>query len=132
VRKKDVKRSRITRVVAAAAIAVGLGAGSYGIAAAASGTSSTAIGTTARSTPAPSDPNHPRGAQRSDETPLTRDTLAKVTAAAKAEVANATIVRVETDADGHATYEAHIVKANGTPATVYVDRQFNVVSVETR
>src|SRR5204863_9749609 len=59
VRKKDVKRSRITRVVAAAAIAVGLGAGSYGIAAAASGTSSTASGTTARATPAPSDPNPP-------------------------------------------------------------------------
>ena len=58
--------------------------------------------------------------------------MAKVTAAAKAEVANATIVRLETDADGHATYEAHIVKANGTPATVYVDRQFNVVSVKTR
>lgn len=58
--------------------------------------------------------------------------MAKVTAAAKAKVPNATIVRLETDADGHAAYEAHIVKADGTPATVYVDEQFNVVSVETR
>lgn len=131
-RKTDAKGSRITRVVAAAAIAVGLGAGSYGIAAAANGTNSTATDTTAQSTPAAPDANHPWGGQRSDETPLTGDTLARVTAAAKAEVADATIVRVETDADGHAAYEAHIVKADGTPATVYVDKQFNVVSVETR
>jgi uncharacterized membrane protein YkoI len=130
-RKTDAKGSRITRVVAAAAIAVGLGAGSYGIAAAASGTNLTATDT-AQSTPAAPDANHPWGGQRSDETPLTGDALAKVTAAAKAEVANATIVRVETDADGHAAYEAHIVTADGTPATVYVDKQFNVVSVETR
>jgi hypothetical protein len=41
-------------------------------------------------------------------------------------------VRVETDADGHAAYEAHVLKADGTPATVYVDKQFDVVSVETR
>jgi uncharacterized membrane protein YkoI len=63
---------------------------------------------------------------------LTGDTLAKVKAAALAEVPNATIVRVETDADGHAAYEAHVLKGDGTPATVYVDKQFDVVSVETR
>jgi uncharacterized membrane protein YkoI len=119
--------------VAAAAIAFGLAAGSYGIAAAASGTNSTGTDTTAQSNPAAApDSNNPWGGQRSDETLLTGDTLAKVTAAAKAKVPNATIVRVETDADGHAAYEAHIVKADGTPATVYVDKQFNVVSVETR
>ena len=60
------------------------------------------------------------------------ETLAKVKAAALEEVPNATIVRVETDADGHAAYEAHILKADGTPATVYVDEQFDVVSVESR
>jgi uncharacterized membrane protein YkoI len=129
--KADTKGRRLARVVTAAAIAVGLAAGSYGIAAAASGTRSTATDTTAQSTPAAHD-NDPWGGQRSDETPLTGDTLAKVTAAAKAEVPNATIVRVETDADGHAAYEAHIVKADGTPATVYIDKQFDVVSVETR
>jgi uncharacterized membrane protein YkoI len=63
---------------------------------------------------------------------LTGDRLTKVKAAALAEVPNATIVRVETDADGHAAYEAHVLKADGTPATVYVDKQFDVVSVETR
>jgi len=41
-------------------------------------------------------------------------------------------VRVETDADGHAPYEAHIIKAGGTPVTVYVDKQFYIVSVESR
>ena len=73
-------------------------------------------------------------AKASEETrpPLTGDTLAKVTAAAKAEVPDAIIVRVETDSDGHGAYEAHMVKADGTPATVYVDKQFNVVSLETR
>jgi uncharacterized membrane protein YkoI len=129
---KDGRGRSTTRFVAAAAIAFGLAAGSYGIAAAARGTNSTGTDTTAQSTPAAPDANHPWGGQRSDETPLTGDTLAKVTAAAKAKVPNATIVRVETDADGHAAYEAHIVKADGTLATVYVDKQFNVVSVETR
>jgi hypothetical protein len=71
--------------------------------------------------------------QRSDETPLTGDTLASVRAAAVAEVgSDATVVRVETDADGHAAYEAHMVKADGTPVTVYVDKSFDVVSVESR
>jgi uncharacterized membrane protein YkoI len=130
--KKDARGSSITRVMAAAAVVFGLGAGSYGIASAASGTNSTATETTAQSTPAAPDPSNPWGGQRSDETPLTGDTLAKVRAAAQAKVANATIVRVETDADGNAAYEAHIVKADGTPATVYVDKQFNVVSVESR
>jgi hypothetical protein len=64
--------------------------------------------------------------------PLTGDTLASVKAAALAKVPNATIVRIETDADGHAAYEAHLIKPNRTPATLYVDKQFDVVSVETR
>jgi hypothetical protein len=38
--------------------------------------------------------------------------------------------RIETDADGHAAYEAHMLKADGTPATVYVDKSFDVVGVE--
>ena len=69
--------------------------------------------------------------QRSDESPLTGDTAAKVREAALAKVPGGTIVRVETDADGNAAYEAHMVKADGTPATVYVNKQFEVVSVQT-
>ena len=40
-----------------------------------------------------------------------------------------TVVRVETDADGNATYEAHMTKADGTPVTVYVDSSFQFVSL---
>jgi hypothetical protein len=127
------KRNRTRRVLAAGAVVIGLVAGSYGVAAAASGNgSSSTDGTTTQSAPAAPDPQNPWGAQRSDETPLTGDALANVKGAALAEVPNATIVRVETDADGHAAYEAHVVKADGTPATVYVDKQFDVVSVESR
>jgi hypothetical protein len=51
--------------------------------------------------------------------------------AALAKVSGATIIRVETDADGNAAYEAHMVKADGTPVTVYLNKQFEVVSVQT-
>jgi uncharacterized membrane protein YkoI len=70
--------------------------------------------------------------QRSDETLLTGDAAAKVTAAAKAELPGATIERVETDADGNAKYEAHVQKADGSRATVYVNDNFEVVSVDSR
>ncbi len=73
----------------------------------------------------------PWGGQRSDETPLTGDTKSKVEAAAKAKLSGATIVRTETDGDGNATYEVHMVQTDGTPATVYVNEQFAVVSVQT-
>jgi uncharacterized membrane protein YkoI len=70
------------------------------------------------------------GGQRSDETLLTGSIATKVTDAALAEVPGGTIERVETDADGHAAYEAHMVNADGSRVTVYVDEQFNVVGVE--
>ena len=126
------------RVVVIAALAFGVAAGTYGIANAASGSGS---GSSASSAPAggrqfaaggqaaPSS-GRPWGHQRSDETPLTGDALSKVTAAAKAKVPGGTIIRVETDADGNAAYEAHMVKADGSPVTVYVNKQFDVVSVE--
>jgi hypothetical protein len=68
--------------------------------------------------------------QRSDETVLTGDTASKVTAAANAKVPGATIERVETDADGHAAYEAHMVKADGSRVTVYVNKQYEVVGTD--
>jgi uncharacterized membrane protein YkoI len=61
---------------------------------------------------------------------LSGEAAAKVRQAALDRVPGATIVRVETDADGNAAYEAHMVKADGTPVTVYVNKQFAVVSVE--
>ena len=64
------------------------------------------------------------------ETLLTGDTATKVTDAALAANPGATIQRVETDAEG-AAYEAHIVKSDGTRATVYLDSSFHVTSTET-
>ncbi len=134
----DTQRRALPRTAAVGAIALGLAAGSYGLATAATGSgsdSSSSAATTTAAATAPGGPapgGQPWGGQRSDETPLTGDALTKVTAAAKARVPNGTIVRVETDADGHAAYEAHMTKADGTPVTVYVDEQFDVVSVESR
>ena len=118
-----------TKVLATGAMALGLAAGSSGIASAASGSGTTTTGTTASAPSAA----HPWGGQRSDETLLTGETAANVRAAALAKVGSgATVERVETDADGHAAYEAHMVEQDGTPVTVYVNEQFGVVSVETR
>lgn len=132
----------LTKSLALGAMVLGLAGGSYGVAAAASGSgSSTGNSTTTPSPPAgaPAGPpagasaTNPWGNQRSDETPLTGDALAEVKAAAVAKVGSgATIVRIETDADGHAAYEAHMVKADGTPVTVYVNKSFEVVGVESR
>ncbi len=63
------------------------------------------------------------------ETLLTGDTATKVTAAAKAAVPGATVERVENDAEG-ATYEAHVVKADGTHVTVKINADFSVKTIE--
>lgn len=68
--------------------------------------------------------------QRPDETLLTGNTEAKVRAAALGKVSGGTIERVETDADGHAAYEAHMTRSDGSRVTVYVDKSFNVVGVQ--
>ena len=119
------RRWSLERTIVIAAVAFGVAAGSYGVASAASGSSSS--GSQAAATSA----RQPWGRQRSDETLLAGDTAAKVRALALAKVPGGTIVRVETDADGNAAYEAHMVKADGTPATVYVSKAFAVVSVQT-
>jgi hypothetical protein len=121
---------RTTRLATLGAVVVGVAAGSYGVASAASGSSSTATPTATTTTPSAPSAQQPWGGQRSDETLLTGDTAAKVREVALAEVSGGTIVRIETDADGNAAYEAHMVKADGTPITVYVDKDFHVVSVD--
>jgi hypothetical protein len=125
---------RVPKHVAAAAVIAGLGLGSYGIAAAASGSSSSSSTTAAAPTAPPGAPAQNRwGHQRGDETPLTGDALTQVRAAALARVGSgASIVRIETDADGHAAYEAHMLRADGSPVTVYVDTSYDVVGVESR
>jgi hypothetical protein len=119
-----------TRAAALGAMVVGIAAGSYGIASAASGSGAGTGATTTTAAPAPAPSGAPWGHQRSDETLLTGDALAKVTAIAKEKVPGGTIVRVETDADGNATYEAHMTRADGTPVTVYVDSSFQYVSTQ--
>lgn len=115
------------------AAALGIAFGSYGVASAATGSNSSTT-TTTPSIAAPAAPpgasaSNPWGNQRSDETVLTGDAFAKVKAIALDKVSGGTVVRVETDADGHAAYEAHMVKADGSPTTVYVDASFNFVSM---
>src|SRR5436190_2905530 len=120
------RRWSLERTIVVGAIALGVAAGSYGVASAASGSGSSS------SSPAAAAPGarQPWGPQRSDETPLTGDTAAKVRELALAKVPGGTIVRVETDADSNAAYEAHMVKADGSPVTVYVNKQLEVVSVQ--
>ena len=52
-------------------------------------------------------------------------------AAALAKEPGATVSRVETDADGNAAYEVHMIRSDGTLVTVYVDKSFSVVGVDT-
>ena len=76
--------------------------------------------------------SHQKGGHQANgitEQLLTGDTAARVEAAAKAANPGATVVRVETDAEG-AAYEAHIRKADGTSATVKLDASFNVTVTE--
>jgi len=130
------KRPRYFQKMTAAAVAIGLGVGAYGIAAAASGSGAGAArgsGTTTVQQAPPQGMRPQGGPHRGPggvETALTGDALAKVRAIALAKVPGATIERVETDADGHAEYEAHVTRSDGTEATVYVDAQFQLVSVE--
>jgi hypothetical protein len=130
------KYVQVPRALAIAAVVVGVGAGSYGIASAASGSGSS--GSAANNSALIAAPNaqppsgRPWGRQRPDETVLTGDTAASVEQAAKAKVPNGTIVRVEADADGHAAYEAHMTRPDGSLVTVYVNKQFDVVGVESR
>jgi uncharacterized membrane protein YkoI len=126
----------ISKKLSAGGVALGVALGSYGIASAATG--STTTSSSATPSTAPTAPSAPQaapqgwGAQRSDETLLTGDTAAKVKEIALAKEPGASVVRVETDADGHATYEAHVIESDGTLATVYVDKDLNFVSVESR
>jgi hypothetical protein len=124
-------QNRVSRVLIVGAVVLGVLGGSYGIATAASG-SDPAQPAAAATAAAQPNGQRPWGGQRSDETLLTGDAASKVTAAANARVSGGTVVRVETDADGNAAYEAHMTDANGSPVTVYVNKSFDVVGVERR
>ena len=70
---------------------------------------------------------------RTPETPLTGDTLAGVKAAAIAK-AGGTVDSATTEndsANANAAYEAHVTKADGSHVTVILDKDYNVLAVET-
>ena len=131
---------RTRNLLMSAAAAAGIAIGAAGIAGAAtsstastaavSGSSTAAVATVAPATgsvPAqdPATLSHGPG-----ETVLTGTNASSATAAALAAVPGATIVRVETDAQGSA-YEAHMKKADGTYVTVKMDSNFLVTSTDT-
>ena len=94
-------------------------------------TSSSSAPATAPGTPA-QQPDPSKGGHTANgitETVLTGDTATKVSAAAQAAVPDGTIQRVENDAEG-ATYEAHMVKADGGRVTVKVNAEFSVAGIE--
>ena len=114
----------VRNVAAGAALTAALAGGGMYLAMAAPDGSATS--TTQSST-------HQKGSHQANgvtEQLLTGDTAARVEDAAKAANPGATVVRVETDAEG-AAYEAHIRKADGTSATVKLDASFNVTGTET-
>src|SRR4051794_40511364 len=126
----------LPRWLAASALVVGLVGGGDGIASAASAkNSATAAATTTTTTAATTATTTFTGTGTAggggEETPLTGDTLAKATAAALAKVPGGKVVRAETDADGNALYEVHMTNAAGAPVTVYLDKGFAVVGVDT-
>ena len=119
-----------TALVVSSLAALALGGSAIAGAASNDNAASTANSAAATTQDDNGDSQRPFGGQRSDETPLTGDAASKVNAAALAKVPGGTIERVETDADGNAKYEAHMTNADGDRVTVYVNAQFEVVSVE--
>ena len=75
-------------------------------------------------------PAGPHIANGITEEELTGDTAASVEAAVLAAYPDATIERMETDAEGDA-YEAHVTLADGSRATVELDSAFTVTGTET-
>lgn len=74
-------------------------------------------------------PPNGAGGQRSDEKLLTGTLAAQAEAAALKAVPGATVIRVETDADG-AVYEAHLKKPDGSLVTVKFDKNFAVTAIQ--
>jgi hypothetical protein len=131
--------ARINKTTAAIMLAAVIGGGAIGASALPAMAADTTGSTTSTSTAAAngygtasSGTGAPHGQHQANgktEEILTGDTAAKVESAVKAAQPDATIERMETDADG-ATYEAHITKADGTHATVLFDASFNITGTQ--
>ena len=115
-------RKRLWTITAGAAVLAALALAGATLAAGGSSAGKKSAKTTTGSVPA-----------RTPETPLTGDVLAKVTAAAIAK-AGGTVDMATTENDSSnsaAAYEAHVTKADGTHVTVILDKDYNVLAVET-
>jgi hypothetical protein len=98
----------------------------------AASTDSSSSTNSSSSTSPPDQPDPTKGGHVANgitETVLTGDSATKATAAAQAAVPGATVIRVETDAEG-ATYEVHMKKSDGSSVTVKMDSSFNVTGTE--
>lgn len=117
----------------AGAVALLLAGGAVGGVLAATSSASAADTTTASaSAPAARESgpaNRGSASVRAGEEALTGADLATAKAAALKAVPGATVVRVETDADG-ATYEAHMTKADGSDVTVKFDKSMKVTAIQ--
>lgn len=124
-----VRKSAIGGLLLAAVV----GGGAMAAAALPANAADTTTATASAAATAPAAPDPSKGGHQANgitEVLLTGDTAAKATAAVLAADPGATIQRVETDAEG-AVYEAHILKADGSAATVKLDASFNVTATET-
>ena len=115
---KKARAGIVAGTAAAAAVAVVALLGT----ASASAADSTPTPGSSSSSPAPLPPT----VDRPMETELTGDTAAKVQAAVAAKYPDATIDRMETDADGQGVYEAHLTQVDGTHVTVFLDESFAI------
>ena len=120
---KNPGRTRTMIIGGAVAAAAFAGGAALAVTASASATTDAVTSGTSETTGKPD----PGTSMRSDEHLLTGTTARKVTAAAEAKEPTATIQRVETDSDG--VYEAHMVRADGTPIIVQVGKDFTVSRV---
>jgi hypothetical protein len=111
-----------SKLITAAAV-VGVAAGGAGVAGAATSASSSS------STPSATTGHGRHTVNGKTEAALTGDVASKVSAAALAKVPG-TVERLETNVDGSAPYEAHIVrKSDGAEVEVQVSADFTVAAV---
>jgi hypothetical protein len=121
----------ISKVVLAVLAAGALATGAAVVADAASkkGSTSSQQGAATQTAPRPPQGRNGIPPQRPDETVLTDGTANQVKDAALKKVPGATVLRVETDADG-SPYEAHLRKSDGSLVTAKVNKQFQVTDVQ--
>jgi hypothetical protein len=121
---------RFRKIVIGVALLAAFALGGSAVANALSDNSTSASGGSSSNSGSSDDAMPDNMPQRPDEELLTGSTETSVREAALAKVPGGTIERVETDADGNATYEAHMIASDGSRVTVYVNKQFEVVSVD--